>query len=105
MKRCCRRRSVAGSALLVALAITATAVLRRRGYRLGTNTVVRCRKGHLFTTIWIPLASIKSLRLGWWRLQYCPVGRHWSLVAPVKETDLSEEELLAAHEHRDIRIP
>jgi hypothetical protein len=96
---------VASSAWLVALAIGTTAVLRQRGYRLGTSTVVRCRKGHLFTTIWIPLASIKSLRLGWWRLQYCPVGRHWSLVAPVKETDLSEEELLAAHKQRDIRIP
>ncbi len=102
MKRCCRRGSLAGSASLIAFA---TAVLRRRGYRLGRSTVVRCRKGDLFTTIWIPLASFKSLRLGWWRLQYCPVGRHWSLVAPVKETDLSEQELLAAHQHRDIRIP
>ena len=80
-------------------------MLRRRGYHLGTATVVRCRKGHLFTTIWIPLASVKSLRLGWWRLQYCPIGRHWSLVVPVKEMDLSAEELQAAHEHRDIRIP
>ena len=48
--------------------------LARAGYRFGTRTVVRCRQGHLFTTVWIPGASLKSLRLGWWRWQYCPVG-------------------------------
>jgi len=76
-----------------------------RGHRLGGNVVVRCRKGHLFTTIWIPAASLKSLRLGWWRFQRCPVGKHWSLVTPVKESDLSEEQKRTAHENKDIRIP
>ena len=29
----------------------------------GRNVVVRCRQGHLFTTIWIPGGSLKALRL------------------------------------------
>jgi hypothetical protein len=33
------------------------------------------------------------------------VGRHWSLVAPVREADLSLREKLAARRHRDIPIP
>ncbi len=59
----------------------------------------------MFTTIWLPGASLKSLRLGWWRYQRCPVGRHWSLVTPVKESDLSEEQKRIAHETKDLRIP
>jgi hypothetical protein len=72
---------------------------------MGGNVVVRCRRGHLFTTIWVPGVSLKSVRLGWWRLQWCPVGKHWSLVAPVKESTLSEEDNRTAHEHVDVRVP
>jgi hypothetical protein len=82
-----------------------TVVARRRGYALGPNTVVRCRRGHLFTTIWIPGASIKSIRLGWARFQRCPVGSHWSLVVPVKAAELSEEDRQRAADYRDVRIP
>lgn len=67
--------------------------------------VVRCRQGHLFTTIWIPGASLKSVRLGWYRFQRCPVGGHWSLVRPVREADLDDDERRSAAEHRDLRIP
>lgn len=76
-----------------------------RSGRIGGRVVVRCRHGHLFTTIWIPGASIKSLRLGWWRIQHCPVGRHWSLCTPVREADLSDAARQAASEHRDIQLP
>ena len=76
-----------------------------RGYGPAGNVVVRCRQGHLFTTIWIPGASVKAARLGWWRFQRCPVGRHWSLVTPVKRSVLTEEEQRSADENRDIRIP
>jgi hypothetical protein len=76
-----------------------------RGYGLGGNVVARCRDGHLFTTIWIPGASLKSLRVGWWRFQHCPVGHHWSIVTPVRRADLSEEEQRLASEIKDIRIP
>ena len=48
---------------------------------------------------------MKAARLGWWRFQRCPVGRHWSLVTPVKRSVLTEEELRSADENRDIRIP
>jgi hypothetical protein len=90
---------------IVGAAAVATVVLRRRGYPMGGNVIVRCRRGHLFTTIWVPLASLKALRLGWWRYQRCPVGDHWSLVRPVKESTLTDAEKLAASEHKDIRIP
>ena len=67
--------------------------------------MVRCRKGHLFTTIWVPGVSLKSIRLGWWRIQRGPVGGHWSIVVPVKEVDLAEEEKRIARERKDVRIP
>jgi hypothetical protein len=76
-----------------------------RGYGVGGNVVARCRDGHLFTTIWIPGASLKSLRVGWWRFQHCPVGHHWSIVTAVRRADLSEEEWRLASEIKDIRIP
>jgi hypothetical protein len=82
-----------------------TVVARRLGYKVGGNVVVRCRQGHLFTTIWIPGASLKAVRLGWARLQRCPVGKHWSLVTPVRDSDLSDEERRLAAERRDVRIP
>ena len=67
--------------------------------------MVRCRSGHLFTTIWIPGASLKSIRVGWWRFQRCPVGRHWSWVTPIQESTLTEDERRGAREHRDTSIP
>ena len=82
-----------------------TLVARRLGYKVGGNTIVRCRQGHLSTTIWVPGASLKSIRLGWARVQRCPVGKHWSLVTPVKDADLTDDERRDAAEHRDIRIP
>ncbi len=79
--------------------------LWRRGYGLGGNVIVRCREGHLFTTIWIPGASLKSLRFGPRRFERCPVGHHWSLVTLVRESDLSGRARRTARAHKDIRIP
>jgi hypothetical protein len=90
---------------VIAAALPATLLLRRRGYKLGGETIVRCRAGHLFTTIWIPLASLKAIRLGWWRFQRCPVGNHWTLVRPVNESELTPAQLESARAVRDIRIP
>jgi hypothetical protein len=73
--------------------------------RIGGNVIVRCRDGHLFTTIWIPGASLKALRLGRWRYQRCPVANHWSLVTPVRESELTDEEHRLARSRRDIRLP
>ena len=85
--------------------VAEVSVLWLRAGRLGGNIVVRCRSGHLYTTIWIPGIAVKSLRLGWWRLQRCPIGQHWSLVTPVRESELNEDERRLAREHKDIRIP
>jgi hypothetical protein len=90
--------------VVVALFVGETVVARRLGYKLGRNTVVRCRQGHLFTTIWIPGASIKSLRLGWVRLQRCPVGSQWALVTPVKESSPTDEQRRTAAQHRDLCV-
>jgi hypothetical protein len=92
-------------AIVAASVIPEIVVLKRRGYPPVGEVVVRCRRGHLFTTIWVPGVSVKSIRLSWWRVQRCPVGRHVSFVTPVRRSDLTEDELRAASENRDIRIP
>jgi hypothetical protein len=76
-----------------------------RGYPIGGRLVVRCRQGHLFTTLWIPGVSLKSARFLWWRLQRCPVGRHWTIVTPVRPSELSARERRAARKHTDLPIP
>jgi hypothetical protein len=82
-----------------------TFLAQRRGYAFGRNVPVRCNQGHLSTTTWIPGGSLKALRLGFWRLQWCPVGRHVALVHPVKDADLTEDERQFAAAHRDTRVP
>lgn len=90
---------------VVAIAFEAAVVAKRRGSLFGMDTAVRCRDGHLFTTLWVPGASLKAIRLGWWRFQRCPVGQHWSLVTPVVAASSSEEERDLAARHHDIRVP
>ncbi len=91
--------------ILAGALIVETIPLLRNGYGIGGNVVVQCSKGHRFTTIWLPGASVKSLRLGPRRFQYCPVGHHWSLVRLVRESDLSKKQLRGARERKDVRIP
>jgi len=79
--------------------------LKLRSGRLAGRVVARCRSGHLFTTIWIPGLSFKAARLAWWRFQWCPVGRHWTVVTPVHEDELSDEQLALARQNRDVNIP
>ena len=86
-------------------ALTEPVAMWLRGYPIGGNIVVRCRQGHLFTTLWVPGVSFKAVRLGWWRLQRCPVGHHWTIVTPVRIGELSEDENRLARERRDIRLP
>ncbi|HBW21334.1 MAG: hypothetical protein ACLPN6_18445 [Streptosporangiaceae bacterium] len=92
-------------AVVAALIIASALMARRKGYGLGGDVVVRCRAGHLFTTVWIPLASFKAIRLGWVRFQYCPVGRHWTFVVPVRDSDLTDEERLSAARYHDAPLP
>lgn len=94
------------SALVVGFVLVlGTLVARRLGYKVGGNTVVRCRQGHLFTTLWIPGVKLKAVDLGFARIQRCPVGRHWTLVVPVREADLTDGQRREAAAHHDVRIP
>jgi hypothetical protein len=92
-------------AAAIVITIVWTVVARSRGYKVGTDAIVRCSAGHLYTTIWIPGGSLKSVRLGTSRFQWCPVGRHWAAVTLVQESELTEDEIRQAHEHHDVRIP
>ena len=76
---------------------------RAAGYRFGLNTPVRCREGHLFRTIWLPGVNLKALDLVIARVQRCPVGRHWSLVTPVRDADLSARD--RARAPHDLWLP
>src|ERR1700749_499451 len=100
-----RKRRLAVTAVIVAGYVAGTIVARNRGYSFGRSVPVRCRQGHLFTTTWIPGASIKALRLGLWRVQWCPVGRHVDLVRLVKEAALSPADLEFAAWNHDIPFP
>ena len=99
------RRALSPVVFIVAVILGGTLVGRLLGYKMGRNLVVRCRQGHLFTTIWIPGIKFKELDLVVARVQRCPVGNHWSLVVPVRTKDITEAELQSAQEHHDIRIP
>jgi hypothetical protein len=95
-----RRRMIVSFAVFLEMA-----GLWLRTHRVGGRLVVRCRAGHLFTTLWMPGISIKSLKLGMWRYQRCAVGRHWSLVTPVDPATLTARERRRAAKHRDLPIP
>lgn len=88
-----------GGAGWVLLAIVVVVVCVRlvlsqcRGYAGDAiHRVVRCSRGHPFLTTRIPGASLTAVRLGSVRYQRCPVGRHWALVRPVKDEDLTDDE-------------
>jgi hypothetical protein len=100
------RRGPLRRPLIAAVSVLSEAIpLWLRGYPIGGSVVVRCRDGHLFTTLWVPGASLKAVRFAGWRLQHCPVGHHWSVVTPVRRSDLSKQQERAASEMKDIRIP
>ncbi len=92
-------------ALLLGLFVLEPLSMWLRGYPLGGRLVVRCRQGHLFTTLWIPGVSLKALRFGWLRVQRCPVGHHWSVITPVRESELSRRDRRVAESNRDVPIP
>jgi hypothetical protein len=96
---------VVGIAVLVVvgvLVVVQNLRMRRRGYAIPGETVVRCARGHLFTTTWIEGGSLKAVRLGaTTRYQYCPVCRRFAVIHPVKEADVTDDmraEAAAAHE-------
>jgi hypothetical protein len=99
-------RRIVTPAIIVGGVIAGGAILARvLGYKLGANVVVRCRQGHVFTTMWIPGVKLKELDLVVARVQHCPVGNHWSLVVPVREGELTDGEREFAEQHHDVPIP
>jgi hypothetical protein len=99
------RRIVTPALIIGGVIAGGTVAARLMGYKLGTNVIVRCRQGHVFTTIWIPGVKLKALDLVVARVQYCPVGKHWSLVVPVRDGELTDGERQFAEQHHDVPIP
>jgi hypothetical protein len=78
------RDQIAAFVLLVVLLAGVAVLARRLAAGLRDQVLVRCRDGHLFNTTWIPYATVSVVRRREEvRYQYCPVGRHWSLITPV----------------------
>jgi hypothetical protein len=79
---------------------------QKRGYSgMGGDTIVRCSRDHLFTTLWIPGSSVKAVRLGYKRYQRCPVCKKWRIVVPVPDDELTDEDRQVAAAHHDTKLP
>jgi hypothetical protein len=76
-----------------------------RGMFESFDRPVRCSAGHLYTSIWIPLASLKALRMGTYRIQRCPVGHHWAKTYSLDPATLTDEQRAQAASVHDLRIP
>jgi hypothetical protein len=98
-------RGLGQIAVIIAFIAGTTLLARLLGYRVGGRTVVRCRQGHLFTTVWIPGVKLKALDLGVARFQHCPVGHHWTLISPVREGTLTTAERRLAAQYREVPHP
>lgn len=71
----------------------------------GPVVIVRCMRGGLFETVWIPLVSFKALRLGPLRIQRCPVHGRVEVVQLVDPTTLSDSERAEAARYPAEPIP
>jgi hypothetical protein len=89
----------------VLLVIVPVLYVTNKGKSRGQDVVVRCRAGHLYTTIWIPAMSLKAVRWVNKRYQRCPVGKHWSWTERVAKSELTPEVIAEAGKFHDIRIP
>ncbi len=69
------------------------------------RVIVRCSRGALYSTIWVPLMSFKAVRLGPYRLQRCPVHDRveWAVLVP--RDRLTPAEIARAAQVKDIGIP
>jgi hypothetical protein len=76
-------------------------IARRKGFTKQGDVVVRCRRGHLFTTVWTSRLSKSRLDLGFARIQRCPQGNHLTIVTPVDGATLTKEEKKQAKQLRD----
>jgi hypothetical protein len=99
--------ALATVAVMAILAVTAWQAMRRfRDTTLsGPRVIVRCREGHLFMTVWVPGISVKAIRLGMVRFQYCPVGDHRTFVVPVSPASLTDLQRRQAQFFDDGGVP
>jgi hypothetical protein len=96
---------LAGVLDVVELAVVLdTRAARRGGHPTIGNVGVRCRRAHLFTTIWVAGVSVKAVRLSGGLIQRCPVCEHWTRVTRVTDADLTVHNRRVAASHRDARI-
>lgn len=100
-----RKRNLVVLAVVLTGYAVGTVIAVRQGYSFGKNAIVKCRRGHFFSTTFIPGGSLKAIRLGLWRVQWCPVGRHVDLVRLVKDAELSEAQREFALAHHDVPVP
>jgi len=71
----------------------------------GPVSIVRCSRGALFETVWLPIVSLKAIRLGPLRIQRCPVHDRAELVRRVDPATLTREERAAAARYPAQRMP
>jgi hypothetical protein len=71
----------------------------------GPVEIVRCSRGGVFQTIWIPMMSFKAIRLGRHRIQWCPVHERRELVERVDPATLTNAELAQAAAYPPSPIP
>ena len=69
------------------------------------EVIVRCTRGGHYRTRWLPLVSFKSIRLGAYRLQRCPVHQRWEMTSIVEDEDLTPEILSEADRYPASRLP
>jgi ribosomal protein L32 len=66
------------------------------------RVAVRCSRGHLFSTEWVPLASFKAVRLGSRdRYQRCPDCGRFRMVHRVEAEEIGEALHARAMAHVD----
>jgi hypothetical protein len=91
--------------ILAVVAFRVARMSRLQGYRFGRDVIVRCRDGHLFMTTWLPMMSVKAIRIGLVRIQHCPVGDHVTAVRLMRDDELTPAERLEASRHQDSGVP
>jgi hypothetical protein len=69
------------------------------------RTPVRCSEGHVYGSRWVPMVSLKAIRLGNARFQHCPVCHRRRMTTRVPPDQLTVEVLAAAAAIHDGPLP
>ena len=85
---------------------------RRRRWRrpgwvawTGPVSVVRCSRGAVFQSTWVPLLSVTAIRLGPLRIQWCPVHQRVELVRRIDPRTMTPAERAQAARYPARPIP